>query len=372
MCPPKYPPKLITNSISLLERMYDEKTQLFSFSTTLKDGEYINDFLNIGRFRYTVNVIAALQKVQNYYNIPWDLEHLIETYVNEHIPHDLDVANRGLLLHILTLQNHDASKELYFWLVEKLGSKSRALKYPLQHLAWSSIGITTYANKYRDKGSVSFARKVLNYLYQDLMNETTMIPKYNQSSRGVFISFGYIAYFLKAIHYFALTFNDSSIKTIFKEAVKRVLALQGENGEWPWFVNSSTGEIMDWYQIYSVHQDSMAMLFLLPAFDMGVEGAEDAICRSYRWLFGSNELNKSLILKEPFFIYRSIRRRENFEREKRFLRTIKNSIFNKQSMRIPSQKLAINKECRSYHLGWILYAWSDRTDFNEFTELKLL
>lgn len=366
------PPKLIANSISLLERMYDEKTQLFSFSTTLNDGKYINDFLDIGRFRYTVNVIAAFQKAQNYYKIPWDLDQLIETYVTKHLPHDLDVANRGLLLHILTLQKHAASKELYHWLVKKLGSKSRALKYPLQHLAWSSIGLTTYANKYRDEATINFARKVLNYLYQDLMNQTTLIPKYNQSSRGIFVSFGYIAYFLKAIHHFAATFNDSSIKAIFKEAVKRVLALQGENGEWPWFINSSTGKILDWYQIYSVHQDSMAMLFLLPAFDMGVEGAEEAICRSYRWLFGNNELNKYLILKEPLFIYRSIKRKESFEKEMRSLRTIKNSIFNKQAKRVPSQKLIIDKVCRSYHLGWILYVWSDRADFNEFTELELL
>ena len=129
---------------------------------------------------------------------------------------------------------------------------------------------------------------------------------------------------------------------------------------------------MDWYQIYSVHQDSMAMLFLLPALELGVEGAKEAIRKSYLWLFGNNELNKFLILKEPFFIYRSIKRRENFEREKRFLRSIKNSAFNKQAKSVSPQKLSINTECRSYHLGWILYAWSGRTGFNEFTELKLL
>lgn len=363
---------IVKKSISLLTNMFNEETQLFSFSTTLKNGQYVNDFSHTGKYRYSVNVFVALQKLEQFYKIPWDLEQLIEMYISQHLSRDLNVANRGLFLHLLSLRNHKSSEEVYEWLEPKLKVKSKALKYNLQDISWALIGVTTYASQYSNHKALALARKILGYLLEDFINATTLVPKFNQSIRGRFVSFGGIAYFLMALERFAQTFDDDATRNLFKRALGQILKLQGLNGEWPWFIDSSTSKVMDWYQIYSVHQDSMAMLFLLPALDLGVEGAKEAIRKSYLWLFGNNELNKSLILKEPFFIYRSIRRSENFEREKRFLRSIKNCIFNKQAKRVSSQKLSINAECRSYHLGWILYAWSGRTGFNEFTELKLL
>ena len=41
------------------------------------------------------------------------------------------------------------------------------------------------------------------------------------------------------------------------------------------------------YPVYSVHQLAMAMLFVLPAID-SVEGVDEAIRRSWRWVMGGN------------------------------------------------------------------------------------
>ncbi len=129
---------------------------------------------------------------------------------------------------------------------------------------------------------------------------------------------------------------------------------------------------MDWYQVYSVHQDSMAMLFLLPAFDSGVEGAKDAICKSYKWLFGNNQLQKAIIQQNPFFIYRSIKQKQFAERPVRIIKSVTNKIMGRNANLVNPQCLEINEECRSYHIGWIIYAWAGRNDFTEFTELRLL
>jgi hypothetical protein len=109
-------------------------------------------------------------------------------------------------------------------------------------------------------------------------------------------------------------FGDGHAKTVFGEAVTKTMALQGPEGEWPWFLDVDQARVLDWYPIYSVHQASMAMLFLLPALDMGITEARASIAKSYSWLFGCNQLGIEMLRPHPFFIYRSIRRSERFER----------------------------------------------------------
>jgi hypothetical protein len=77
-----------------------------------------------------------------------------------------------------------------------------------------------------------------------------------------------------------------------------------------------------------------------------------------------------MVTPEPFFIYRSIRRKGPFEIRKRYVRSLLLSLSRKEGERAHPSSLEINRECRSYHLGWILFVWSGRRDFEEFTDLK--
>ncbi len=352
--------------MNLLAKMFDEESRLFPFSTRLKEGRYVNDFHNEGKYRYTVNVFVALQRLEHYSNSPFDLVKLVDNYVARHLSQDLSVANRGLLLHVLSLMNHKAAREIYHWLSYKLENRAKALRYSLQDIAWSSFGATTYASRLKEGKACDLATKLLSYLRQDFMNPATLLPRNNHSLRGVFVSFGGIVYYLMALDHFARTFEDDTTITLFKDAVRQVLSLQGEHGEWPWFIDSATGRIMDWYQLYSVHQDAMALLFLLPAFDLGVEGSRAAICRSYKWLLGDNQLRIPLIQERPFIIYRSIRQKQFAERPMRFKRSIANKTLGRSAQLLDPDALEINKECRSYHLGWIVYVWAGRPDFADF------
>ncbi len=365
--------KLVGNSIHLLEKMFNESTSLFSFSARQIDGSFLNDFSNAGKFRYTLNVLFGLQKLQQHTDIPWDLKSLAEKFLSEHPVDGLSLGDRGLLLHILSLENNTKARQIYISIEDLIKDKTRTLKQAIQNIAWASIGITTYAKYETSAKGCDLARKAICYLCDDLMNSRTLLPRHNCGPRGAFISFGGIAYFLMAMEHYSKAFNDDYVSALFKNTVARVLALQGKSGEWPWFVDSSSGRVMDWYQIYSVHQDSMAMLFLLPAVDMGVTGSAEAIRKSYRYLFGNNQLQSHLIQNEPFFIFRSIRRKNRLaERPRRLLYSFANKIASRSAELADSACLEINKECRSYHLGWIVYAWAGRSDFLEFTELELL
>jgi hypothetical protein len=79
-----------------------------------------------------------------------------------------------------------------------------------------------------------------------------------------------------------------------------------------------------------------------------------------------------MVSSPDFFIYRCIHRRGALERPKRFGRSALLSVIRKSAGFAANRQLEVVKHGRSYHPGWILFAWSPRKDFTEFTDLRML
>jgi hypothetical protein len=105
----------------------------------------------------------------------------------------------------------------------------------------------------------------------------------------------------------------------------------------------------------------MSMLFLLPALESGMN-VREVIARSFAWVRGRNELSAPMIEREPFVAYRSIERAEGLPRARRYLRATVGSYPGAASESANGQGVRLNRECRSYHLGWIAYVWSGKSD----------
>ena len=192
----------------------------------------------------------------------------------------------------------------------------------------------------------------------NLVVPSSGLPRHStRRYRRNLVSFGGLVYFLRAMHEYEQATGDAEARSLFERGVAYALTVQGPRGEWPWLMNGASGAIVDPYPVFSVHQDSMAMLFLHPALDRGLPGAGEAVSRSVPWCFGENELGIGFYVREPFFAYRSIERDERAPRLRRYLRSVSpgRSPFGAGHVRL-------NPECRSYHLGWILYAWSGRRE----------
>ena len=365
--------QLIEKASALLSNMFDEKRGLFSYSTRIENRTYSNDFSHPSAIRYTINCLAGIQRAVKFYPRLWDLGDILERFLAHQLDNIKNEGDNGLLLAVLAEAEHDNVKVQLKKVQKIIENKKVLLGCSLQDLCWILTGLTSYAKKSGSEVGRELSERVFKVLHQHYFNRDTLFPFHSlEAYRRRFVSFGGIVYFLKSLYDYSHTFSDKYAETIFRELTIRIISLQGPMGEWPWFFDAKRGEVVDYYQIYSVHQDSMAMLFLFPALDLGVPGASEAIERSYRWLFGVNELNEPMIVSQPFFIFRSIKRKEGWEREKRYARAVLRSITRKKVRQINPYLLEINKECRSYHIGWILYAWSGRGDFQEFTELQLL
>jgi hypothetical protein len=144
----------------------------------------------------------------------------------------------------------------------------------------------------------------------------------------------------------------------------RLCAAQGALGQWWWFYAIGARAVIEGYPVYSVHQDAMAFMALAAAERIGQGKYRMQLERGLRWVYGENELATSMTSVEPPFIYRAIQargghadgfagwsRRQHFRVLKAAWRPHVRSAGPRSA-----QELEVLHECRSYHLGWLLYA----------------
>jgi hypothetical protein len=124
------------------------------------------------------------------------------------------------------------------------------------------------------------------------------------------------------------------------------------------------GVVSDYYQVYSVHQEAMAPFFLLEAIDQGYDKFLEPLMNGFRWILGENEIGRKMVASEKSVIWRSLKRKDYMEKGSRFLRGLGTELLKYKSAPLEPNKLLVNYECRSYELGWALWAFAGRHDFN--------
>jgi hypothetical protein len=184
--------------------------------------------------------------------------------------------------------------------------------------------------------------------------------------RRNFASFATQTYLTTACYHYGELFRNHRALDVADRAVRKLMSLQGPNGEWPWFYFVPKGIVADTYEVYSVHQDGMAALFLRFAERRGVAGARESLIKGFNWIFGQNQLGQSMMRPELGMIYRSvIRDGELCSKRKRVIRAILHALRTKNNGYAPVADLTLRRECRSYELGWVLYSFGTREDLKE-------
>ena len=176
-------------------------------------------------------------------------------------------------------------------------------------------------------------------------------------------SFANQVYPLHALGRHALVALDE-IPACAVRTAERLVAQQGSLGQWWWLYCARDGTVVDGYPVYSVHQDGMAFLGLAP-LDQGGRYA-NALWRGLLWVDGANELGRSLVDRERNLVVRCIQRVGSHAdapsgMSRRALAAAQLAswgVGRPVGPRAEPSRLEILYECRPYHLGWLLYAWS--------------
>jgi hypothetical protein len=209
-----------------------------------------------------------------------------------------------------------------------------------------------------------------------------LVARYHSSSgiffdaafghRRRFASFATQTYLLLACYAYGELMNDDRAIEMANNCVRKLIKWQGPNGEWPWFYDAAGGRVLDFYEVYSVHQYGMAPAFLEIADRHGVVEARSAIIKGFNWVLGSNQLARPMLIPDLHLSIRSqVRKGELHSKAWRVLRALRNSVLRHEATLIDPSQLELRLECRSYELGWILWSFGQRTDLPELTHNKV-
>lgn len=146
----------------------------------------------------------------------------------------------------------------------------------------------------------------------------------------------------------------------------RLVEAQGPLGQWWWLYSTRDGSVIDGYPVYSVHQDGMAFMALVPLERLGIGDYADALRRGVEWIFGANELSAPLVDEDDPFFLRAIQRRgshadAHWGMSRPGLARVAlatRGLASAAGVRAEPRRLELLRECRSYHLGWVLLARS--------------
>jgi len=153
---------------------------------------------------------------------------------------------------------------------------------------------------------------------------------------------------------------DDRAAAAARRTADRLLLRQLPDGGWPWLYDVTTGRVVEPYEIYSVHQHAMApmgMLALAEATDD--DRYVDATAEGLQWIYGRNELGRSMIDERSLIIYRSIRRKGATAR---LVSTanVATAAATRHAWVPKVGPVELNDTCRPYELGWLLEAWCGR------------
>jgi hypothetical protein len=230
--------------------------------------------------------------------------------------------------------------------------------HPTVELAWCLMALTVDAEAPVAELRDSLARRLV-----ESARPAGVFPHVLDGSRGArrhvscFADFVYPIQALSAYH--KLTGDRAALEAA-SAATDLVCRLQGRAGQWWWHYDARTGEVVEPYPVYAVHQDSMAPMALRALEEASGRDLEEPVARGLEWLFSSPELRGgSLIDDRAGLIWRKVARREPGKLS-RYLQAGASRL--RPSLRVPGldhflPPRSIDFEDRPYHLGWVLYAW---------------
>ncbi len=361
---------LSERALEFLERVYDDDRALFPYSTRLENGALRSVYENPLAVRYSLISLLGLREAAigaGEHPFVRRLDPIVDRFLAVHAGRVANHADQGLLA--LLISGNGRDDELGPGVLRRIGDAARAdgvKRLTMQDLTWMLWGAVGAARSGLGDGE-PVARRIYEVIRAEFVDPRSGLPRHALGPlRRRLVSFGAVTYFLRSVLEYGRAFDDAAALQAFELGVGRILELQGRNGEWPWMIDVGRGVPLDVHPVFSVHQLSMAMLFLHPAADLGLDGAGEAVGRSFVWVRGGNELGVAMVVDGGRFIYRSIERDGRWPRAERYARSMRRSALRRRDSFDRAVPVHVNPESRSYEWGWILFAWAGRPETPAF------
>ena len=161
-------------------------------------------------------------------------------------------------------------------------------------------------------------------------------------------------YPIQALALAAIATGDGRALDVASASAGRMVALQGDRGQWWWHFDPRDGSVSGAYPVYSVHQVGMAPMALRTLARAGGPDFGPAIEVGRAWV-SDNELGVDLVDGQVGTIWRSIERSEGpTSRLARHARALLGGRDDRPGPEPP--RLRVNHETRPYEWAWSLFA----------------
>lgn len=229
-------------------------------------------------------------------------------------------------------------------------------------LAWSLTALVAPGDDATDE---ELARALAGRLTASFHERSGLFPHWPHGSHAAWLRahvscFADLVYPIQALsHYHRLT-GDMAALAAARRCADRICRLQGPAGQWWWHYDVRVGRVIERYPVYAVHQDGMAPMALLAIQDASGMDYMAPIAHGMAWLARPPEIPGSLIDPAAGVIWRKVARHEPRKLVRRGQALVSRL---HPALRLPGMDWLfrardIDFECRPYHMGWILHAWS--------------
>jgi len=353
---------LIGLSIRGLEDMFDEENMLFCYRMKRTDNGLKKEGFS---YRYTlISLLGLCQFEAHGFKQSLDVKQTLGKLIDN--PYEINnVGDLGLLIWLCALASPERLANVFcaFDVANALKRYGDALQGRTMELSWFLAGLSHGALTVNESGSST--RGLATNTYKLILGNYGGKGIFGHLSkktlegrlRGRIASFADQVYPIYALSKFSEAFGHEEAMKIAMDCSTTICRHQGPLGQWWWHYDSATGNLLGRYPVYSVHQDGMAPMALFAVSESSGQDFSEAICKGLEWITGNNELCINLVCASKNLIWRNLYRPHH----KMYYDEIVSLIKHDDKER-DYKDLRILYECRPYHLGWLLYAFSDKVN----------
>jgi hypothetical protein len=229
------------------------------------------------------------------------------------------------------------------------------------HAAWT-VSALTAACKQADTAATAHTaaqRLLASYSTRSRIFPHGTDPSTLRRGRGHIACFADQVYPIQALARYGDTFRRDEAIEAANGCAAQICKVMGRAGQWWWHYDARTGDVVEGYPVYSVHQDAMAPMALLDLQEAGGDAHADAVRLGLSWMVEAPEIGRSLLDESLGVIWRKVGRTDarKLVRASRAVLSRMHPRLRFRALDTVYQAKRVDYECRPYHLGWILYAW---------------
>jgi hypothetical protein len=340
----------------LLARMYDSDEKLFVFRLRKTDAGIVREGLSR---RYTAIALIGLaneSKAVQAQALAGDEMNAVCLRLESELETCSNLGDVALIAWAMGAAGY-AGLSAAWRRLDELDPQSA--DHPTVELAWALSSLCLYGSNPKLRNRIA-ARLIESY-----SQRSHLFPHWIGKSRGWRGShvscFADLVYPIQALSHFFQRTGEWEARAAAIGCARQICRLQGDAGQWWWHYDYRTGEIVEKYPVYAIHQDAMAPMALRSCQEATGADFTAAIRKGMEWLAGAPELGGlSLIDRDIDLVWRKVARREP-RKLVRYAQAVASGVHAK--LRVPAvdhvfPPTAIDYEVRPYHLGWFLHAWT--------------